>query len=268
MKIGTINWNFPPEWTLEEVFKFASEAGYGGLELGLSEFDPNLNFNSTDEEMDRIKDLAKKYNLEIYSIMCPEYAAKPFSSPDESVREEAKKILKKHIEIAGYLGCESVLVIPGMVDAGVNYEDAYNRAFECINELKGFAKEKNVEIALENIHNKFLLSPMEMRDFVDKFESDFVGSYFDVGNVVYSGYPEHWIKILGKRIKKVHLKDYQFETRTFVDLLEGDVNWPEVSKAFSNAGYNGWVTAEIGSYGHYPEERLTNTYNAMKKIFK
>ena len=118
--------------------------------------------------------------------------------------------------------------------------------------------------------NKFLLSPMEMADFIDKVGSDYVGSYFDVGNVVYIGHPEHWIKILGKRIKKVHLKDYRKEAGGlcgFVDLLSGDVNWKNVTDKLGEIGYDGWVTAEmLPPYTFYPETIVYNTSNAMDKI--
>ena len=132
------------------------------------------------------------------------------------------------------------------------------------------AEKVGVSIGLENVWNKFLLSPMEMRDFIDKIDSDFVGSYFDVGNVLFNGYPEHWIKILANRIKKVHFKDYRIAAgglHGFVDLLAGDVNYPAVIDALKSVGYDGYVTAEmIPAYTHYPETIIYNTSNAMDKI--
>ena len=120
------------------------------------------------------------------------------------------------------------------------------------------------------IWNKFLLSPLEMRDFIDKFSSAYAGAYFDVGNVVYSGYPEHWIKILGKRIKKVHLKDYRRVAgglHGFVDLLSGDVDYPAVIKALKEINYDGWLTAEmLPPYTHYTDQILINTSLSMDRI--
>ncbi|HOE09649.1 MAG TPA: TIM barrel protein, partial [Treponemataceae bacterium] len=117
--------------------------------------------------------------------------------------------------------------------------------------------------------NKFLLSPLEMRDFIDKINSPFVGAYFDVGNVIYSGYPEHWIKILGNRIKKVHFKDYRRDVGNlfgFVDLLSGDVNYPAVVKELQNIGYDSFVTAEMTPYKYYKEQLIYTTSLAMDKI--
>jgi len=169
------------------------------------------------------------------------------------------------------------LVIPGMVNADfisnceiVEYDLAYERAFDAIKKELQFAKEKKVEIGIENVWNKFLLSPLEMRDFIDKLSSAHAGAYFDVGNVVYSGYPEHWIKILNKRIKKVHLKDYRRIAgglHGFVDLLAGDVDFPAVIKALREINYDGWLTAEmLPPYQHYTDQILINTSLSMDRI--
>ena len=146
----------------------------------------------------------------------------------------------------------------------------YDRALEAVKKLAPIAQENGVEIGLENVWNNFLLSPLEMRNFIDAVGSDWVGAYFDVGNVVYSGYPEHWIRILGKRIKKVHFKDYRRNPGTlnaFVDLLSGDVNWPEVMKAFRDVGYEGWAAGEmIPQYAYASDQIIYNTSASMERI--
>lgn len=168
-------------------------------------------------------------------------------------------------------------MIPGCVCADfidpnriVDYETAYNRSLEAFLELKEDAEKAEIHIGLENVWNKFLLSPLEMRDFIDKINSPFVGSYLDVGNTVANGYPEHWVKILGNRIKKVHFKDYRREAGGlcgFVDLLAGDVNYPAVTEALASVGYDDWVTAEmIPNYKYYTEAIIYNTSYAMDKI--
>jgi len=125
-----------------------------------------------------------------------------------------------------------------------------------------------VALCIENVWNKFLLSPLEMRDFIDSFNSEMVGAYFDVGNVLLTGYPEHWIRILESRIKRVHVKDFRRSVGTvdgFVDLLEGDVDFQAVKEALSDIGYDGYVTAEMLPFEPgRPEE----TAQAMKEIFK
>jgi hexulose-6-phosphate isomerase len=179
--------------------------------------------------------------------------------------------------MAKALGCESCLIVPGTVCADfvdpnkvVDYSTAYERSLEFFSRIKTYAENAKVEIGLENVWNKFLVSPLEMRDFIDKIGSDYVGSYLDIGNVLYNGYPEHWIKALGKRIKKVHFKDYRKVAgglHGFVDLLAGDVNYPAVVDALKSVGYDGWVTAEmIPNYNTYNEVLIYNTSNAMDKI--
>lgn len=200
-----------------------------------------------------------------------------YTSENEANRVKAKEITKKQLEVASWLGCDTILVVPGAVDVAfepeseiVEYDVAYDRALSALKELAPYAEELKVSIGIENVWNKFLLSPVEMADFIDKVGSDYVGSYFDVGNVVYIGHPEHWIKVLGNRIKKVHFKDYRKEAGSlcgFVDLLSGDVNWPKVMEQFKNIGYDNWVTAEmLPPYTHYPETIVYNTSNAMDKI--
>ena len=155
-------------------------------------------------------------------------------------------------------------------DKKVDYQTAYDRSLESLNELKCVAEELQIQIGLENVWNKFLLSPMEMKDFIDKIGSEYVGSYLDVGNTVYCGYPEDWVRILGKRIRKVHFKDYRRQAgglHGFVDLLAGDVNYPEVMKAFREIGYDGWVSAEmIPAYKYHTETLIYNTSRAMDAI--
>jgi hexulose-6-phosphate isomerase len=181
--------------------------------------------------------------------------------------------------MAKALGCESCLIVPGTVCADfvdpnkvVDYSTAYERSLEFFSRIKTYAENAKVEIGLENVWNKFLLSPMEMRDFIDKIGSDYVGSYLDIGNVLYCGYPEDWVRILGKRIKKIHFKDYRVQAgglHGFVDLLAGDVNYPEVVTALSEIGYDGWVSAEmIPNYKYYSEAIIYNTSLAMDKILR
>ena len=182
------------------------------------------------------------------------------------------------IRFAKALGADTVLIVPGSVAVEfvpdrpiVPYDVAYDRALEEMKKLAPIAEEYKINIGIENVWNKMLLSPLEMRDFIDKIGSDYVGSYFDVGNVVITGYPEHWIRILGKRIKKVHFKDYRCNPgglNCMVDLLSGDVNWPEVMKAFADIGYDGWAAGEmIPQYQHCPDQLIYNTSKSMDAIY-
>ena len=275
MKLGISALACHSGWSAEKIYATASRLGYDGVEWWLGEAGP-VNVNSSKEDMQKLKAIAEEHGMQTYSLACGMYWGCSLTSNSQQIRKEAKAILKKQIELAHYLGCESILVVPGAVGVDfvpncevVDYIDAYNRAVEWVDEYKEYAKQLNIEIAVENVWNKFLLSPIEMRDFIDRAESEFVGSYFDVGNVLYSGYPEQWIRILGSRIKKVHLKDFSRAIGTlsgFVNLLKGDVDYPAVMAALREVGYDGWLTAELFFDETTCEAGLEETITAMKKI--
>lgn len=275
MKKGINIWSFP-QGGIKENLILAKNAGFEGVELAI-DASGELSLQSKESEILEIRKTAEDLGLSLYSLsngLCWDYR---LSDDDKMVRQKAKDIIRKQLEIAKILGADTILVIPGVVNADfsfpekkVSYDVVYHRSLEALNELKAEAEALKVHIALENVWNKFLLSPMEMRDFIDQLDSDYVGSYFDVGNTLFCGYPEDWIRILGKRICKVHFKDYRMQAgglHGFVDLLAGDVNYPEVMRAFSEIGYNDWVSAEmIPNYRHYTETIIYNTSNAMDKI--
>ena len=276
MKKGISIWSFA-ETDIRECFRLAKDAGFDGVELALDLENGPVTMHSTKEEMLALKELAESMGLTLYSVASGLYWTYNYTSSDPAKREKAKEITKKQLQVASWLGCNTILVVPGAVGIAfdpaaevVEYDVAYNRALEALKELAPIAEAYQVSIGVENVWNRFLLSPMEMADFLDKVGSDYVGAYFDVGNVLYLGYPEHWIKILDKRIKKVHFKDYRRQAgdlHGFVDLLSGDVNWPAVMEQFQKIGYDDWATAEmLPPYTHYPETILYNTSNAMNKI--
>ena len=277
MKKGINVWSFPPA-SIKETLTLAKNAGFEGVELALNE-SGELSMNSTESELLNIKSIADGLGLSLYSLsssLCWDYR---LSDDDANMRQKAKDMIKKQLESAKILGANTILVIPGVVNVEfshpeikVPYDVVYERALEGIAELKEYAEALQVNIGLENVWNKFLLSPMEMRDFIDKIGSDYVGSYLDVGNTLYCSYPCDWIKILGHRIKKVHFKDYRVQPgglSAFVDLLAGDVDYPEVVNALQEIGYDGWVSAEmIPGYRHYPETLIYNTSNSMDQILR
>ena len=275
MKKGINIWSFP-QGTVKESLELAKDAGFEGVELAIGPVG-ELTPDSTDAEIKEVKNIADGLGLSLYSLsngLCWDYR---LSDDNPAVRQRAKDIIKKQIDTAKLLGADTVLVIPGAVNVSfsmpevkVAYDVVYNRALEGLEELKAYAESAQIYIGLENVWNKFLLSPMEMRDFIDKVDSPYVGSYFDVGNTLYCSYPEDWIRILGNRIKKVHFKDYRVNVGSldgFVDLLAGDANYPEVVKALGEVGYDGWVSAEmIPNYKYHTEAIIYNTSLAMDKI--
>lgn len=271
MKLGIGNGSFPADWPMEKVFQFAKEIGFDGIEFWMTKDGP-VNVNSTKEDMLKLRECADRYGIQLYSLASGIYWSYPLSSDDPQMRETAKSYVRKQLELAQYLGCDTILVVPGAVGVDfmpkydvVDYDVVYERSVEWVNELKAEAEARKVCIGIENVWNKFLLSPLEMREFVDKADSAYVGVYFDVGNVVLTGYPEQWIKLLGSRIKQVHLKDYS-RANGFVDLLKGDVDYPAVIAALRNVPYDGWLTAEYGFPKEECEIRVRQTLEAMKKI--
>lgn len=274
MKKGISIWSFPKA-SLEESFILAKKAGYDGVELAL-DAEGEVSLNSTKEDMEKVKALADKYGIELYSVATTLYWDYSMTSADKEIAEKAKSIVRKHIDVASWLGCNTILVVPGAVGIDwlpngelVDYDVAYERAYEALCELAPYAEEKKVSIAIENVGNKFLLSPIEVRDLIDKVGSDYVGAYFDAGNILRTGYPDQWIRILNKRIKKIHIKDYKKATNSFVNLMEGDVDFPAVMKALKEIGYDDYVTAEMGPlYINYPDMLLYTTSMAMDKIME
>ena len=274
MKKGISIWSFP-EGSLLDSFKLAADAGFEGVEVALDENAGEITLQSTEKELLAIKQQASDCGISLYSVASGLYWSYFLNDEDEAIRSKAQDIVKKQLEVAAVLGCESILVIPGCVNAEfaapgkvMDYETCYNRSLESILKVKEHAESYKVEIGLENVWNKFLLSPLEMRDFIDKVDSPYVGAYLDIGNTLANGFPDHWIRSLNSRIKKVHFKDFQISTNSFVDLMEGDVNYPGVMKAFADIGYDGWVTAEMmPPYKHYPDMLLYQTSAAMDAIF-
>lgn len=276
MKKGINIWSFPEQTSIAEAIAIAKDAGFEGIELSLNENGP-LSLESSAREIEEIRKLAEDAGIGLTSLASGLYWSYSMTSADAANREKAQDIAKKQLEAAAILGVDTILVIPGAVGVDfipgsevVPYDQAYDLALEAVTKLAASAEAAGVSIGIENVWNKFLLSPLELRQFIDATGSDYVGAYFDVGNVVFAGYPEHWIRILNKRIKKVHFKDYRRESgglSGFVDLLAGDVNYPEVVKALEEVGYNDYVIGEmIPPYTHHGKQIIYNTSASMSAI--
>ncbi len=277
---GISYWSFPGglEGTakVSDVFKTAKKAGYESVEVCLSDTG-DVSMQTTEKSAKDIVAAAGDAGVKISSVACGLYWGKSLTASDPKIRQEAIDISRQLIDVAKWLDAGAVLIVPGAVDVFfdpgaevVEYSAAYDRSTEAIGKLAPHAESAKIAIGLENVWNKFLVGPMEMAAFVDQFKSDYVGCYFDVGNCMTVGYPEQWIKVLGKRIKRVHFKDFVRGAGTafgFTDLLVGDVNWPAVIAALKAIGYDSFVTAEmIPMYQHYPEVRIVNTSAAMDAI--
>jgi len=198
-------------------------------------------------EAEEIKKAADDAKVRIHSVMNMAHWANPLSSSDPAVVEKSLEGMRTSLHNAKLWGAEAVLLVPAVVNPQVTYREAWTRSQKQIRKLIPLAEELKVIIAIEEVWNKFLLSPLEMPKYVDEFQSPWVKAYFDVGNVVLYGYPQDWIRNLNKRIAKVHLKDFKRleDGYRWVNLGDGDIDWPAVRKAFAEVGYTGWATTEL-----------------------
>lgn len=275
MKKGISIWAFPNQEP-RDCFRMAKRFGYDGIELSFDESGP-ISPQSAETELMEIRKAAESHGLSLYSLASGLYWSTSLTAEDPAERERAEQLVRKQLDAAAALGCDTILILPGMVsglgaaDPVVPYEIVYERAQAALLRLAEYAEKKRVTIGIENVWNKFLLSPMEMRDFIDRIGSQRVAAYFDVGNVVRDGYPEQWIRILGHRIAKVHFKDYKRAIGTisgFVELLAGDVDFAAVMRALREVGYDGWVTAEVFPSNSDFEAFLRKTSEAMDCILQ
>ena len=277
MKKSINIWSFIGK-TNKEAMKLAKDAGFEGIELALGA-EGEITMTSTDEELLSIKAYAEELGIKIPSLSSGLCWANSLTANDPEERQRAFDMVVRQLYCAKMIGAETILVIPGSVSVEfvpewpiISYDVVWDRALEQIKKLAPIAEEMGVQIGLENVWNKFLVSPLEMRNFIDAVGSDWVGAYFDTGNVLFVGYPEQWIRILGKRIFKVHFKDYRCNPgglNAFVDLLAGDVNWREVRKAFADVGYEGWAAGEmIPQYAQGSDQIIYNTSASMERILR
>ncbi len=270
MKIGVNRWTMPGSWGLDECFEAARQAGFDCIEINTAETG-DLTPDTSEADARRIAQRAKDAGVELSSLSTGLGWAYPLTDPDPDKRRKARDFTAAQIRIAGWMGLDAILCVPGVVTPDVPYDVAYVRAQDGLRDLEPVAAENGVVIGVENVWNKFLLSPIEMARFVDELASPWVQVYFDVGNVLAFGYPQQWIRILGKRIKKAHVKDFRTgigNIRGFANLLQGDVPWPAVRQAFADIGYDDVVTAEVEGYPGHPALGLRHIADCLRQAFQ
>jgi hexulose-6-phosphate isomerase len=224
-----------------ERFRIAREAGFEAIEMQTI---------ASPEEAAEIKEASAKAGLRIHSVMNMDHWRLPLSSGDPEVVSGSVKGMETSLRNAALWGADAVLLVPAVVDDKTSYRDAYTRSQKVIRErLVPMARDLKIVIAVEEVWNKFLLSPIEFARYVDEFETPSVRAYFDVGNVVLFAFPQDWIRTLGSRIVKIHLKDFAMDRRegrfTWKNIGEGDIDWPAVRQALADIKYNGYVTTEL-----------------------
>ena len=223
-----------------ERFQLLSDAKFDGVEVGSA-------MNQTEVLVAR-----DKTGIAIPSVVISTHWAKPLSDPNPAARQVGLDGLLQGLRDAKAYGASSVLLVPAVVNKDVSYADAYTRSVAEITKAVPLAESLGVVIAIENVWNRFLLSPLEAVSYVDSFKSPMVRWHFDAGNIANTGWPEHWVHTLGSRIVKVHVKEFSRKIRDEkgpaagfkVDLFEGDSDWPKVMAALDDVGYTGWMIAE------------------------
>lgn len=269
MKVGVNRWTLPGDWDLEKCFRTCHQVGFDSIEINFDE-SGYLNPKMSDAEAADIRKLADKVGIEISSVSSAVYWGSPFTHNDPGVRQKALDLAEHQIRLTRAMGLDAVLIVPGLVNPETQYDTVYQRASEAMKKIAPVAERHAVTIGVENVWNRFLLSPLEMARFIDEIGSPKVMAYFDVGNVLAFGYPQHWIRILGSRIVRVHVKDFRTNVGTgagFVNLIQGDVAWGAVSQALREIGYNGYITAEVEGYRGHHELGLRHIADCLKALF-
>jgi hexulose-6-phosphate isomerase len=269
-KIGINRWTMPGGWDIKTCLRVAKESGFDSIEFNM-DFEGALSPATSDADAQAIRREADAVGVELSSLSTGVYWQKPFTHPDPKVREESLELCRQQLRLAQAMGVDAILVVPGVVTPDTPYDLAYERALSALQQLAPEAERRKVAIAIENVWNRFLLSPLEMRQLVDSIGSAYVGVYFDAGNILAYGYPQHWISILGGRIKRVHVKDFRGDIgniQGFANPLQGDVPWLAVRAALEAIGYTGYITAEVGGYRVFPELGLRHIADALRAVFQ
>jgi L-ribulose-5-phosphate 3-epimerase len=248
--------------TVLEKFRAMKEAGFEGVEpLGGMDRDEVLAaFQATD--------------LHAASVCCHTHWERPLSAPDEASRKIGFEGLLLSLRDARAYGATSVLLVPGVARDGVTYQQCFERSVVEIRKAIPVAKEAGVKIAIENVGNNFIMSPEQAVEYLDAINSEWVGWHFDIGNAGRVGPAERWIQTLGKRILRIHVKDYSAKPAdpaakgdTRPKLLDGDTNWPAVMRALDNAGYSGWAISEQPGHQAADVQSARDLAQRMDRIF-
>ena len=270
---------YPGRMSLEECLELAKRAGFDAIELNY-DLDNDLSPKASPKELAAIRQLADRIGIEISGLCSFLFWPYPLSSNDAAKRNRGIELAGLMADAAGHMGVKNLLVVPGAVH--IPWRDDHEpvpndvcerRAKEAIGQLVGKAEKLKVSLNMENIFfNGFLMTPMEMNQFVDSFGSESIQVHFDTGNISMFQFAEHWIPILGKRIKNIHFKEFtkkgtDYSLETFRPLLDGTTNWPAVTEALHTIGYGGSVTFEyFHPYPHYPEALIYQTSDSLNRI--
>ena len=254
MKKSLNAWTVAADTGFADLFAELKDAGFDGVELNLDAPDSSAHSLTLDTDramLDDIARLSQQYALPVVSVSTSLYAGL-LGSEDPELRRAGQRVLEKQLECAAALGAGGILIVPGGENER-SLQKAYEYSTRSIQEMEKRINHYGINVGVENVWNGFFGSPFDMAAFIDQFDSPCIGAYFDVGNVIAFSWSECWIEVLGDRIRNVHVKDFKRNVGPFplhgggefVDLLEGDVNWPKVVPALRQAGFDGYLTAEV-----------------------
>lgn len=267
INLWSLNWpNLTKELSDKELASKIKEIGYDGVELV---FDDNY-FDPTKKSREEVKEFADNFvlqGLEIPSVATGVFWKYNLGSSDESIRRKGIEYGKAGIRMANAVGAKSILVVPAVASPSIPYEKVYENSVRSIKELGSYAKDFGVTVAVENVWNKFLYSPMEFKRFIQEVGLENVKVYLDVANLMAIAYPENWIHTLKGMISNVHAKDFDVKVGNitgFRHLLKGSVDWKNVAKLLKEAGFNGFLTLEC-SPEFDPEVREVTLEIALRK---
>lgn len=240
IKKGLVFSMLPEKLSVADRFKLARDTGFEVIQAPTT---PDL------KQADEIKAAADSSGVRVDSVMNMAHWKYPLSSADPAVVETSMDGMRTSLRNAKLWGCDAVLLVPAVVNPQTSYKEAWTRSQKQIRALLPLAEDLKIVIAIEEVWNKFLLSPLEMLAYINEFKHSLIRAWFDVGNVVLYGYPQDWIHTLGSTIFKVHLKDFKRSENGYawVNLGEGDIDWPAVRQAFADVGYHGSAIAELQS---------------------
>ncbi|MBV2225838.1 MAG: sugar phosphate isomerase/epimerase [Sphingobacterium mizutaii] len=264
IKKGLGYWMIKEDLSLLDKFKLVKDLGFDGIE-----------FNSPlDIPLDDLLEARDKTGIEVPSTVNKDHWGKPISDPDPAVRQFTIDSMAKSLEQTKELGGDTVLLVPGVVSDTVSYKTAYGNALDSIRKMIPHAEKTGVKIALENVWNNFILSPIEAKDFLDKIDHPLVGWYFDLGNILRYGWPDHWLEVLGDKVFKLHVKEYSKKIMNEeglgkgfnVELTQGDVNWSQVMKTIKDINYKGqYMTLEVNGGDRTVLKKLSEQLDTIIK---
>jgi len=262
---GVNAWVFPGEFTVDDTLEAGARVGYDGVELNIDEakLDP---YRVTRGECERIAEKAGSLGIELPSICGGLFWKYNLGGLDETVRKKGVDLIRKGCEFASNLGAKVLLVVPAVATPQVPYKEMWERSKKAVLEAAPAAEDYGVYIGVENVWNRFLYSPLEFKAFLKDVNHDYVKAYFDAGNVLFLGFPQHWIEVLATDIVCVHVKDFNMEKREFRHLLQGDVPWKEVVSALSRVGYDYFLNLEVGPIPGDPLKAASENKRALDEI--